>query len=314
MLSLAMFGFGATIATWVFAGIALPLALPWAWNLPLASWGRLGDALGMFIIMFNFMVWPSSILLWDTGRYMPALLRFPLFWQSVGINVLIYAMVGFFYWGTANRFYWIRYVVGGFWLSVCLGIPATALPSLISTGWLAFSVWAIVTLLITRWTVLHYRRSHRSMSESGAVQGGCIDEVSMNSDKWIAYIDVEVRSVCASKGLRHQLRRKWAVRDKPVSESLVDDYEWKLISGEFNEPDPDHYEGSYYILYFNPPSGRFVLQHDNHQCGEGIPRLFTTYTVFEVLGSLEKIPQDGWLHDRLVHLVSRFGPNIYSYT
>ena len=47
--------------------------------------------------------------------------------------------------------------------------------------------------------------------------------------KWLAYIDGEVRAACDEKGWAHQMRRKWAVRGKPVSDSPVDDYEWKLI-------------------------------------------------------------------------------------
>ena len=49
------------------------------------------------------------------------------------------------------------------------------------------------------------------------------------SNKWMAYIDTEVRAACEKKGWGSQMRRKWSVRDKPVSESSVDDYEWKLI-------------------------------------------------------------------------------------
>src|SRR6185369_5906344 len=46
---------------------------------------------------------------------------------------------------------------------------------------------------------------------------------------WIAYIDAEVAAVCREKGWRHQIRRKWSARERPVSQSGVDDYEWKLI-------------------------------------------------------------------------------------
>jgi hypothetical protein len=34
---------------------------------------------------------------------------------------------------------------------------------------------------------------------------------------WMAYIDTEVRAHCEAKGWRHQIRRKWSIRDKPVS-------------------------------------------------------------------------------------------------
>ena len=51
------------------------------------------------------------------------------------------------------------------------------------------------------------------------------------SNKWMASIDAEVRAACEIKGWGSQIRRKWSVRDKPVSEASVDDYEWKLIPG-----------------------------------------------------------------------------------
>jgi len=43
--------------------------------------------------------------------------------------------------------------------------------------------------------------------------------------KWMAYIDAEVAGVCHRRGWGQQIRRKWAVREKPVSDSPIDDYE-----------------------------------------------------------------------------------------
>ena len=48
---------------------------------------------------------------------------------------------------------------------------------------------------------------------------------------WMVYIDGEVRDVCQATSWGHQLRRKWTVREKPVADSGIDDYEWKLIPG-----------------------------------------------------------------------------------
>jgi hypothetical protein len=54
------------------------------------------------------------------------------------------------------------------------------------------------------------------------------------------------------------------IREKPVSESSVEDYEWKLIpSGELPKHPADAIdEGKYYVLRFDRRSGKFVLQHD----------------------------------------------------
>ena len=50
-------------------------------------------------------------------------------------------------------------------------------------------------------------------------------------EKWKTYIDREVRGACDEKGWACQVRRKWSVRGTPVSESSLEDYEWKLIPG-----------------------------------------------------------------------------------
>jgi len=70
---------------------------------------------------------------------------------------------------------------------------------------------------------------------------------------WMAYIDTEVAAVCRSRGWGHQIRRKWSVREKPVSDSPIDDYEWKLIPGrEADTPEaaPSEFdEGTYFVLW-----------------------------------------------------------------
>jgi hypothetical protein len=56
---------------------------------------------------------------------------------------------------------------------------------------------------------------------------------------WMEFIDNEVRTICQARGWRQQVRRKWSIRNKPVSESGIDDYEWKLIpDAEGGPPDP----------------------------------------------------------------------------
>ena len=158
--------------------------------------------------------------------------------------------------------------------------------------------------------------------------------------KWMAYIDGEVRAACEEKGWGHQIRRKWAVREKPVSESPVDDYEWKLIPGAHGKlPDQmpsDFDEGTYYVLSFDCDGGRFVLQHDTAQCGiEGPHWNLRSYTEIHLLGVLgeykyaeivrqvrgtehegriQDAPPKGWLRKYLIDLASRFKPNQFSAT
>ena len=88
---------------------------------------------------------------------------------------------------------------------------------------------------------------------------------------WMIYLETEVQEACQRQGLGYQIRRKWTVRDKPVSQSPLEDYEWKLIPGPvLKRPDKaptDFDEGSYYVLSLDRSAGRFVLHHDTSHCG-----------------------------------------------
>lgn len=145
----------------------------------------------------------------------------------------------------------------------------------------------------------------------------------------MAYIDGEVRAVCEAKGWGHQIRRKWSIREKPVSNSAIQDYEWKLIPDPKGKPHDgplDDSRGVYYVLCFDEAKDRFVLQHDTAHCGTAGPHWeVETYT--EILlqpsmtpvdrgerGALRGHPPVGWLRDHLRRLTSSFGPNHFSDT
>ena len=144
---------------------------------------------------------------------------------------------------------------------------------------------------------------------------------------WMAYIDAEVKAACGHRGLVPQIRRKWSVREKPVAESPIEDYEWKLVKpdpGTFDAP--DEFEGTYYVLGFDKVNGRFLLQHDNWQGGDVGPHWeVTTYTEIRwgfrgssIVSSHEQaplvLPPVGWLRDHLLRLIDRFEPNSFSVT
>jgi hypothetical protein len=144
-----------------------------------------------------------------------------------------------------------------------------------------------------------------------------------NDDRdWMAYVDGEVRAVCESKGWGHQIRRKWSVREKPVWQSPIDDYEWKLIPdahGRLEDAQPGDFDGIYYVLCFDRPNGRFVFQHDTSHCGIMGPHWEEeTYTAISprVASRRETADQPavGWLRDHLLELITRFGPNHFSVT
>jgi hypothetical protein len=155
----------------------------------------------------------------------------------------------------------------------------------------------------------------------------------------MAYIDREVRATCLEKQWGFQIRRKWSVRDKPISESAINDYEWKLIphvTGALtDEPASPFDEGIYYVLSCDRSGGRFVLQHDTRHCGMMGPHWSRcTYTEINIAGApggavddiqqpvtdttlehrREKPPPAGWLREHLVDLTSRFEPNHFSVT
>jgi len=143
------------------------------------------------------------------------------------------------------------------------------------------------------------------------------------------YIDSEVTAVCETMGWGHQIRRKWSVREKPVGESTIGDYEWKLIpdaQGKLSVAPRGDFDGIYYVLRFNEESRRFVLQHDTSRCGIMGPRwevetyseirphsLNTDVSPEEDAGS-GVAPPSGWLRDHLHELLRRFGPNNFSVT
>jgi len=161
------------------------------------------------------------------------------------------------------------------------------------------------------------------------------------SNQWMAYIDAEVRAACETKGWGSQIRRKWSVREKPVPESSVDDYEWKLIPGaaaRLLEQAPFHGidEGTYYVLSLDRGGRKLILQHDTvrgepqlglhwflqsfteiHLAGLGYPDYMALLLQVEAThpeGRLPVPPRNGRLRDFLVDLTSRFKPNFFSIT
>jgi hypothetical protein len=126
---------------------------------------------------------------------------------------------------------------------------------------------------------------------------------------WKDYIEAEVKATCEDRGWGHQVRRKWSVRDRPVSESVLDDYEWKLIPSVGT--DILH---SYYVLAFQMSDGRFIFEHDNTDAGPmsiGV----TTFTEIQLFCDIEtSLPPRGWLTAHLLRLTRRFEPNVIGFS
>jgi hypothetical protein len=175
--------------------------------------------------------------------------------------------------------------------------------------WLAISgvvgliIGVLVTLLFDK--RLTYRRRQRAACTASAGE----------HEDWMAYLDKEVDEVCEARGWGKQIRRSWQVREKPVAESVMDDYEWKFI------PDPDKelpdrsnedYEGTYYIVRFDGDSRGFVLQHETYHVGTfGPHHELATYTEIKPSAGW---PPEGWLRDHLLRLVAQYKPNRFCIT
>jgi hypothetical protein len=161
-----------------------------------------------------------------------------------------------------------------------------------------------------------------------------------DSNEWMAYINAEVRAACKKKGWESQIRRHDAVRDKPVSESTVDDYEWKLVPGadarvplqigiyDLRVPLPN--SSLYYVLTLDRRGRKLILQHDTASCepADGYLQSFTELSlaglgddeyrrlmfqmaITQYEGRVPVPPRKGRLRDVLVDLTTRFSPNFF---
>jgi len=164
--------------------------------------------------------------------------------------------------------------------------------------------------------------------------------------KWFDYISSEVERAYQDAGMHSQVRRKWSARGTAVSDSGVEDYEWKLIptSGHAgHRGEPDGFFGVYYLLAFEQRSsgfiwrrpgepGSFLLEprdqspetgwvpvlvfyHDQESMdllGPECERVTRTEIVPRVRDG--HIPKSGWLTMHLRNLVRRFKPNQFTWS
>ena len=131
------------------------------------------------------------------------------------------------------------------------------------------------------------------------------------------YVDREVRAICAEKGWVCQIRRAWKAREKPVSKSTVEDFEWKLIPKEGRTE--GEWAGIYYVLEVHPSQGCFRLLHDTAHCGVWGPHWnMTTYTEIgmDAILNEEHVWHGGSLRDHLLEIIDKYKrrPNYFSIT
>lgn len=112
------------------------------------------------------------------------------------------------------------------------------------------------------------------MSESGYSPPQVLDD-----DSLMDLITSAIKKVCQETGMSWQLRRNWSVREKPVDQSTISDYQWKIIpkNGIYqyeSEKNPlvpgEHHEneihdGQYYLVFVK--NGELFFQHSGHYGG-----------------------------------------------
>ena len=137
-------------------------------------------------------------------------------------------------------------------------------------------------------------------------------------DGWMAYLQQELGTACEQLNLHFQIRRSRRVREKPVAESTIDDYEWKpipAVRGRFSAADSE--EGTYYVFSVDTNEGVLRLQHDTHHAGVAGRHLWLeTFTTFPMAATLRGAASPGEmaLRNFVVDIVGRFEPNIFSCT
>lgn len=139
---------------------------------------------------------------------------------------------------------------------------------------------------------------------------------------WMTFLDAEIAAVCEPQGWGRQVRRKWSVREKPVADSPIADYEWKLIPNSPGLQPPIHGrdsdEGCFYVFGIDTARRMFSVLHDTFHVGDiSISRCLTTSTEFSfdaVQHSPERKPGPWQLRDFVLAIVGRSHPNSFSLT
>ena len=165
-------------------------------------------------------------------------------------------------------------------------------------------------------------------------------------DEWMDFVTASVRNFTESVGWTYQIRRSWLAREKPVSESDISDYEWKIIPSlddiearggnrevwSFQKiPSSDEVvtsepfgDGLYYTLRPSLTMMSFFLEHSNDRTSPDpgdVGQWLTTGTIIP-FGMISRGSGDlvndiwskGTLEQYLAYLCQRFDWNHYSLT
>ena len=127
--------------------------------------------------------------------------------------------------------------------------------------------------------------------------------------------------VATKQGWRYQIRRSWKVREVPVSESTIFDYEWKIYPSHYSVKGPSDTDevaapvafesGAFYIFRLSEEG--FILEHSNIEMAANPYWAANTATIIPFHGYGEREDPHS-LVGYLEYLCSNFGPNMYAMT
>ena len=163
------------------------------------------------------------------------------------------------------------------------------------------------------------------VSESGYSPPQVLDDESLMN-----LISSEIKKVCQKTGMSWQLRRGWNVREKPVEQSTLSDYQWKiiptnglpqyqqkkepLISGERYES--DFSEGMYYLVFVK--NGELYFQHSGYYGGVLGHHWGCAHYVIQSGGwnetNITYYVDDFEISEWLIEWIDKYPPSAYSVT
>lgn len=152
----------------------------------------------------------------------------------------------------------------------------------------------------------------------------------MDDESLMNLISSEIKKVCQKTGMSWQLRRGWNVREKPVEQSTLSDYQWKIIPPGGDEyqtsENPlmpgEHYDkeisfGAYYLIFtrngelFFEHSGSYVgILGPHHDCHQ-----YVVQGGFWNTSNKHESPYNNFeISEWLMQWITKYPPSYYSMT
>lgn len=219
---------------------------------------------------------------------------------------------------------------GEYWLSDCGSTNGTEFPNG-DTGKEVIAVLGGVLKIKVTQSLENFTITPESfivpaprMSESGYSPPQVLDDESLMN-----LITSEIKRVCQKTGMSWQLRRGWNVRENPVEQSTLSDYQWKIIPTNglpnyLHEKEPlisgkryesDFSEGMYYLVFVK--NGELYFQHSGNYGGVLGHHFDCHHYVVQSVGwgYFSNVPEYGFeINEWLMEWITKYPPSYYSVT